>query len=256
MKITLVPSSSGTPPAQAPQFLTSFLLNDTVALDAGSLGFYRQAQDQARIRHVLISHTHIDHIASLPIFVENVYEGRPDCVTVYGQADVLECLRSDLFNDRVWPDFLKLSRPEAPFLRVAEITPGIPIELDGLRITPVPVDHVVPTLGFIVEDRTGAVVFSSDTGPTQELWDRANALTNLKAVFLEVTFPNELAWLAKVSKHLTPEQFGGELKKLRQPVSAFAVHLKARFRQSVAEEVLALGMPNVRLCEAGHTYTF
>lgn len=256
MKITLVPSSFPNPAPDVRQYLTSFLLSDTVALDAGSLGFYRNAQDQARIRHVLLSHTHIDHIASLPIFVENAYEGRPDCVTVHGTAVVLDCLQRDLFNDRVWPDFFRLSRPEAPFLRVAELKPGIPIELDGLRITPVPVDHVVPTVGFIVEDQAGAVVFSSDTGPTDEIWQRANDLPNLKGAFLEVTFPNELTWLADVSKHLTPDQFGAEVRKLHKPVPVYAVHLKARFQDRVAEELMALGLPQVRVAVAGQAYTF
>jgi ribonuclease BN (tRNA processing enzyme) len=254
VKITLVPSSVGANPADSRYFLASYLLNDTVAVDAGSLGFYREAQDQERIKHILLTHTHIDHIASLPIFVENAYQGRPDCVTVHATAEVLEVLRRDIFNDRVWPDFFHLSKPEAPFLRVAELKPRITVELDGLRVTPVPVNHVVPTVGYIIEDAGGSVVLPSDTGPTEEIWERANALANLRAVFLEATFPDELGWLADLSMHLTPATFAGELRKLRKTVPAIVVHIKPRFHRQVVAQIAALRLPHVSVGVAGHAY--
>jgi cAMP phosphodiesterase len=256
VKITLVPSSVGTNAAASRSFLTSYLINETVAVDAGSLGFYGEAQEQARIKHLLLTHTHIDHIASLPIFLENAFEGRPDCVTVHATADVLDALRRDIFNDRVWPDFFRLSRPEAPFLHVAELKPRVTVELAGLRVTPVPVNHVVPTAGFIVEDADGAVVIPSDTGPTEEIWERANALPNLKAVFLEATFPDELGWLADVSKHLTPATFAGELRKLHRPVPVVVVHIKARYHQQVIAQVEALRLPHVSIGEAARPYVW
>jgi ribonuclease BN (tRNA processing enzyme) len=256
VKITLVPSSVGTSAAGSRHFLTSYLINDTVALDAGSLGFYREAPDQTRIKHLLLTHTHIDHIASLPIFLENAFEGRPDCVTVYATAEVLDTLRRDIFNDRVWPDFFSLSRPAAPFLHVSELKPRVTVEFAGLRVTPVPVSHVVPTVGYIVEDANGAVVFPSDTGPTEEIWERASALTNLKAVFLEATFPDELGWLADVSKHLTPATFAGELRKLHQPAKVIVVHIKARYHMQVVAQIEALGLPNVSIGVAEHAYSF
>src|SRR5439155_12645984 len=99
MKITLVPSSVTERGLGEHQFLTSYRINDALAIDAGSLGLAGTAQEQAGIKHVLISHTHMDHIASLPIFVENAYEGGSDCVTVYGSEAVLSCLRNEVFND-------------------------------------------------------------------------------------------------------------------------------------------------------------
>src|SRR5262249_13178810 len=156
-------------------------------IDSGSLGFHRSPAEQARIKHVFLSHTHMDHVASLPIFLENAYTGGSDAVTVHGSAATLRCLQSDLFNGRLWADFIPLSRPEAPFMKLAPLTPGRPVEVAGLRITPVPVHHVVPTFGFVIEDESAAVVVSSDTGPTEELWVRANALAHLEAVILEAS---------------------------------------------------------------------
>jgi ribonuclease BN (tRNA processing enzyme) len=253
VRVTLLPATVHGP---ARQFFTSYLLNDTVALDAGSLGLYRGPAEQGRVRHVLLSHSHLDHLALLPIFLDTVYQGGPDCVTVYGSDPVLDSLRRDIFNDRVWPDFIRLSEVRPPFLKLRTLEAGRTVEIDGLRVTPVPVDHAVPTLGFLVEDDTSAVAFSSDTGPTAEIWERANALANLKAVFLEATFPEALAKLAEAARHLTPGRFAGEARKVRGPVRFIAVHLNPRAHARVVQELRALGLENLEIGQAGKTYSF
>jgi cAMP phosphodiesterase len=253
VRVTLLPASVSGP---ARQFLTSYLLNDSVALDAGCLGLYRGPAEQARVRHVLLSHSHLDHVALLPIFLDTVYQGGPDCVTVYGSEAVLDSLRRHVFNDRLWPDFIRLSEERPPFLKLQRLEPGRTVEVDGLRVTPVAVDHAVPALGFLVEDDTSAVVFPSDTGPTAEIWERANALPNLKAVFLEATFPDAQAKLADVACHLTPARFAGEMRKVRSPVRFIAVHINPRAFPSVVQELLALGLDNLEIGQAGKTYSF
>ncbi len=255
MKVQLLPSSPSGVEDGVTQYMTSFLLNDTVAIDAGSLGFFLSPAEQAQVKHLFITHTHIDHIASLPLFLENVYRSGDHVVTVHGSEAVLDCLHRDIFNDRVWPDFIRLTSEGVPFLRVMPLHPGTPVEVEGLRITPVPVDHPVPTLGFIVEDAAGAVVFSADTGPTEELWRRAAALPNLKAVFLEATFPNAMADLAQLTKHHTPASFAAETRKIRPGVPLFAFHLKARFAGQVAKELAELGMANLSIMHPGRVYS-
>jgi cAMP phosphodiesterase len=249
-----VPSSVSDRGEVQHQFMSSYVINDTLAVDAGCLGFHGTPHEQARIKHVLITHTHIDHIGSLPLFVENAYEGKQDCVIVYGSDDVLDCLHKDIFNDRVWPDFFRLSTADKPFLKAVRLEPEKPLEIDGVRITPVTVNHVVPTLGFVLDEQNAAVLIVSDTGPTDRIWEYANRLPRLKAVFLEVTFPNEMAWLADVSKHLTPSLFAEELRKLHQPAAVVAVHLKARYRDQVIQEIQALGMPQVEIGRFGKPY--
>ncbi|MFN4258775.1 MAG: 3',5'-cyclic-nucleotide phosphodiesterase [Gemmataceae bacterium] len=256
MKIMLVPSSVRKQDNDPLQFVTSFLINDTVAIDAGCLGFFGAADEQARIEHVLISHTHIDHLASLPLLIENAYTGKPDPITLHGSEAVLECLKSDIFNNRVWPDFFTLAPPNAPFLRFELIRPHETVELNGLRITPIPVDHVVPTLGFIVQDQTSSVVFSSDTGPTDEIWQHAHALPNLKGVFLELAFPNSLEWLAKLAKHHCVSSFAQELTKLPTQVPVMAYHLKPRSYAQIVAELQQLGLPNVTVAVPGNVYSF
>jgi ribonuclease BN (tRNA processing enzyme) len=254
MRVTLVPSSIALDGEDPSQYLISYLINDTVAIDAGSLGLYGSPRRQAAIKHVLISHTHIDHTATLPIFIENAYEGRSDCVTIHGSDEVLACLRRDIFNDRTWPDFVALSEGGLQLLRLERLEPGRPLEVDGLKITPIPVNHVVPTLGFVVEDDHSAVVIASDTAPTELLWQRANEALHLDAVFLEAAFPNDMTPLATLSKHLTPELFGREIGKLGRSVDVVAVHIKARFRDRIVGELRALNLPRLEIGQFGKAY--
>jgi ribonuclease BN (tRNA processing enzyme) len=255
VKVTLLPSTVTTS-ATACQFLTTFLIDDVVAIDAGSLGLLASAEEQARVKHVFLSHTHMDHIGSLPIFIENGLGAGADCVTIHASETVLDCLHRDVFNDRLWPDLFRLAPPDAPFLRVETLRPGIPVEVAGLRITPVEVDHLVPTLGLIVEGPGATVVIAGDTGPTEALWERTNAAANLKAVFLEVAFPEGMAWLADTAKHLTPELFAREVGKIRPGVPVLAVHIKPKFFEQIAGELDALGLDSVAICEPGRTYHF
>ncbi len=258
MKITLAPPAIMRDKGAPSHFLTTYLINDFLAVDAGSLGFLDDLTLQEGIQHVFLSHTHLDHLASLPIFLENVIEevGGREPVTIYGPAPVLECLQKDLFNDRLWPDFIGLSRKGTPFLQLAALQPGTPLTRAGLRITPVLVNHVVPTCGFIVEDDAAAVVIAGDTGPTQEIWDRANALPHLKAVFLEATFPQAMSRLAEVARHLTPATFALEVAKLHRPVPVIAVHLKARFQAQLIAELTALSLANLQIARYGQPYSF
>ena len=256
MKVTIVPSSVLPDGVGRDQFLITYLINDTVVIDAGCIGFFGGAEEQAKVRHVLISHTHMDHVASLPIFVENCYDGRADCVTIHASRAVLDCLQSDIFNGRIWPDFIGMSSPQTPFLKVETIESGRAIRLDGLEITPVAVDHLVPTLGFVIDDGRSTVVIASDTGPTDELWRVARRRPNLKAVFLEAAFPDKMQGLADISKHLTSAGFGVEAGKVGPGVEMIAVHIKARFRDEILAELHALNLPELAIGEFGHSYTF
>jgi ribonuclease BN (tRNA processing enzyme) len=256
VNVTVLPSSVSGPDGGLSHSLISYVFNDTLAVDAGCIGLYGSWRQQAKIKHVFLSHTHMDHIASLPMFLENVFQSGGEPVTVYGSQTVLDDLQRDLFNDRLWPDFVALSKGDAKFLRLQVIADGQTISAAGLRITPCPVNHVVPTLGFFIEDDRSAVLVVSDTGPTHTIWERARRTPNLKAVFLEASFPNALAWLADASKHLTPRLFAQEIQKLGRPARIIAVHIKPRYYEPVVAELQGLGLANVEPVCFSRPYQF
>jgi cAMP phosphodiesterase len=254
VKITIVESSVGHGPRQ--QILASYIVNDSIVIDAGSIGFVSPLDVQKRVKHVFISHSHTDHLASLPIFIDNVYAPSPECPIVYGNADVLDCLQKHIFNERIWPDMIRLSGEETPFLKMEEIHSETPVEVDGVRITPVAIDHIVPTMGFILEDDQATIAIVSDTDPTTRIWDVVNQQKNLKAVLLESSFPNHMEWLAERAMHLTPELFAKELTKLHLPARVIAIHIKAAFDTQIKKELAELNLPHVEIGEPGKTYEF
>jgi ribonuclease BN (tRNA processing enzyme) len=177
-------------------------------------------------------------------------------VTLHVGEESLESLRHDVFNDRVWPDFIHMSEHGLPFVKVELLEARRPVEVCGLRLTPIPVDHVVPTFGFLVEAPGVTVAIPSDTGPTDEFWRAAGEAVNLKAVFLEASFPEVLGELARVSKHLTPAMFAVEARKLARSVAFIAVHIKPRYFDEVVAELAKIDMADLRIGQPGMTYDF
>lgn len=259
MKIRQIGSSVGD--SEVRQHMTTFLINETLAIDAGCLGLLSPIECQRRVKHVLLSHSHLDHIATLPSFLDTVFQPGGECPTVYASGAVWNTLKTDVLNERLWPDLFRLASNESRFLHEQVLKSEVSIEIDGIVITPVEVDHVVPTLGFLIEDADSAVLISSDTGPTQKLWDFVNRpgfRKKLKAVFLECSFPDSYDWLATESGHLNPQLFAKELKKITAggPFRTIATHLKASLYQKTASELESLGIPDFEIGSGNATWLF
>lgn len=257
MKIRHVGSSLG--PDECRQHLTTFVINDTLAIDAGSLGLIAPLAAQAAITDVLISHSHLDHLASLPMFLDNLAQLERAAPRIHASAEVCGSLRESLFNGQLWPDLFQLVDAGTPFLQQSILRAEMAVTLDGLTIVPVAVDHTVPTLGFLIEDADSAVVFSSDTGPTERLWQLAlepRFHQKLKAVFLECSFPDNHRRLADASGHLCPALFAAEIAKLDPPESCLivAVHVKSAMFDQTRSELESLGLPNLYVSAADRTW--
>jgi len=253
MKIVALPSSARDPARL--HYLTTFLVDGEVAIDAGCLGLHATPAEQARVRDVFLTHSHADHTAALPMFLENVIEEGRDGPDVHGHEHTLASLEGDVFNDRVWPDFVAVRLGERRLLRLHRLEREVAVTARGLSLTPVEVSHAVPTFGYLVEDESGSVAFSGDTGPTSRLWELARSRRNLRAVFLELSFPDERAELAQRAGHLTPASFAREIGKLgRRDVAVFAFHLKPRWRERILEQLAALKLGGVEVAELGREY--
>jgi ribonuclease BN (tRNA processing enzyme) len=254
MKVVIIGSSGGA--AGARQYVSSYVINDTVAIDAGCLGFYSTPQEQERIRHVFLTHSHADHIASLPFFLENVWTPTPECPIIYGSHQTLSSLQRYVFNEEIWPDFIALSERMFPFLRIRALEPEIAVEAAGLTLTPIWVNHTVPTFGYVVDDGESTVIFAGDSGATTRLWEVAKTLPRLRAVFLEASFPNRLKGIADASLHLTPEMFRIEAAKVPVGIKIIAVHLKVRYHHEISSELAELRIPCVEVGQCEREYTF
>jgi ribonuclease BN (tRNA processing enzyme) len=244
MRVKIVPSATD---GSDQQFLTSFILNGVLALDAGCIGLYGTPGEQAKIANVVLTHSHSDHVCSLPAFAMNLLDFCGRATVVWAHDPVLESLREDVFNGRTWPDFLTLMPLGEPIVQLRSIQPRVPFELDGLRLTAIPVNHPVPTMGYIVEDDTSAIIICTDSGPTDELWQRARSLEKLSTMFVGVSFPNECELLAEVSGHLTPKLLQTQIATLSPSVRLVVVHIKAAQRGEVIAELNALRRPGLSI---------
>jgi len=220
--------------------LTGLLVNGVLAIDAGSLTQALNVGEQVGIREIFISHSHLDHICSLPFFTKNIFGHTETPVQIRALPETLDALRRHLFNDELWPDFSVIPSPDNPIIRFSEIRPGQTYELEGLRITPIPVNHLVPCVGYLVEDDHSAFIFTSDTAETDRVYEVANRTPNLRLFITEASFPNEQAWLAQASKHLTPEALGRELGKLRVEVPVGIYHLTPGDRPIMLPQIKAI----------------
>src|SRR5690606_25230517 len=170
------------------------------------------------------SDLHMDHTNSLPFFIENVFGKLRESVDIYATAPTIYAIRKNLFNNDAWPDFTRLPNHLLPTMTFHELSAGVPVEIGGLRVTPVPVNQPVPTVGFLIEDGSGSLVWSSDTGPTKQLWEVANASERLKGVWMDVSFENALQPIADISGHLTPRTLAAELGQLQSGAPVLLHH--------------------------------
>jgi 3',5'-cyclic-nucleotide phosphodiesterase len=219
--------------------LTGYLLDDWLAVDAGTLTSKLSFAQQARIQGVFITHPHADHIRDLPHLINNRFSQQAGTLTVFASKEVMDLLTKNVFNGIVWPDFSVIVSPltNKPTVQYRALTPGKRIVFNDVGLTAVNVDHLIPAAGVIVEMGGQSIVFTGDTGPTQEIWKRTNKTQNVVAVVTEASFPNDQQSLADETAHLSPQTFGDELKKITVDAPVYASHRKIPYERDIESQI-------------------
>lgn len=236
--------------------LTCLLVGGTVAIDAGCLCRGLEIERQLEVEAIVLTHSHADHTNGLPFFLDNVFGRRKGGVTIRGSEATLYAVRKHVFNSSTWPDFTRLPNHLEPVLEFEAFDDEESFVLGNVTFTPIRVNHVVPTHGLLVESEGSAFLWSSDTGPTERLWEVANRTENLKGVGIDVSFHNQLQQVADDSGHLTPASLQAELAKFDRDVDVFIHHMKPQSEATIREEVAALGDRRLRFFEQGEVYRF
>jgi len=121
---------------------TAFLLDDDVLIDAGT-GVGDLALDElARIDHIVISHSHLDHVLAIGLLADSVLRlrlsrGRPP-IQVHALEATVQALKTHVFNGVIWPDFTALPDRERPVLRFVPFAVGDRLTLGGRVIEVLP----------------------------------------------------------------------------------------------------------------------
>jgi 3',5'-cyclic-nucleotide phosphodiesterase len=230
---------------------SSFLIGDTLAIDAGAITSGLSLDEQARIDSVLVSHPHMDHIRDLATLADNRCQQGGSTLDIVGVPATIEALRIHFFNDLIWPDFTKIDAKDGPTVRFVEVHPNRVAEVNGYEVTPVMVNHTVDTSAFIIRQNASSIVYGGDTGPTDELWTRINALDDLQALMMEVSFPNDESELAFQSRHLTPDTLSTELSKLQlsEELPILLYHIKPTFEAKVLRELAGVRGRNLQILQ-------
>ena len=258
MKVQLLPSSFDSQGhATSEQRLTCFLIDECVAVDAGSIALALTTEQRGKVRDIIVTHPHMDHIASLPIFIDDLFETLRTPIRIYATPEVIDLLERDIFNWNVYPRFSELKNEFGPVMEYVPIPKGEEFKIAHLTVTAVPVNHIVPTVGLLVSDGNTTVAFSSDTSETDEFWNVINRAPHIDALLVEASFPNSMAKLAEVSRHFTPASLQRDLRKLsHNGLDILAVHIKPAYRQMVIDELNALKIPKLGVMESGRVYNW
>lgn len=238
------------------QHFTCFVIDGEIAVDAGSLASGTSAEEKARIGDILLTHAHLDHIAGLPLFVDDLFDKLERPVRIHASEEVIEILETDIFNWRVYPKFSELTNRFGPVMEYVPVRPGVPFDLGDITFEAIKVNHKVPSLGYIISGTESVVALTGDTAEMNGFWDRINSLNRLDALLIECAFPDRLGELAEVSHHLTPRLLSEELAKFTHECDVFAINLKPMYMDETLEGIESLGMEGLKVLEVGKEYNF
>lgn len=227
---------------------TAFLIDERLTIDAGCLTSQLELADQVRLDTVLVSHSHMDHVRDLATLVDNRTQLGAGPLTVAATKETIAHLRRHFFNDILWPNFAVIPEGE-PAVVYREIPLEQPTEIMSYKVTAIAVNHTVESAGFILEDDAGAIAFSGDTGPTDRFWQLISKHPRLRALLVEVSFPNREQTLATASGHHTPATLAADLAKYtaHQELPTMLYHIKPPFQAEVEKECARLKKVNLQI---------
>jgi ribonuclease BN (tRNA processing enzyme) len=189
---------------------TSFLIDGDVLVDAGTGVGDLTLAEMKGIRHVLLTHSHLDHVAALPLMIDAIASQLAEPVQVHALAGTIAALKTHVFNNVIWPDFSRIPTVDAPFIQFNEIRVGQTLTIGGKQVEVLPAVHTVPAAGYAVNAGKGCWVFTGDTERNPAFWRRINQM-NVAALVIETAFSNREKDLARRSLHLSPNALAQEL---------------------------------------------
>ncbi len=217
---------------------TSFLVDEDVLIDAGTGVGDLTLEEMKGIGHILLTHSHLDHIAALPLMIDSIASQLTQPILIHALPGTIAALQAHIFNYVIWPDFSRIPTPAAPFIAFREIQVGQILKFEGKEIEVLPAVHTVPAVGYSVSAGKGCWVFTGDTERNPAFWQRLNQL-DVAALVIETAFSNREQRLAKRSLHLSPQVLADELDCIEKSKSfpIYITHTKPAETELIMAEI-------------------
>jgi ribonuclease BN (tRNA processing enzyme) len=229
---------------------TSLLIDDDILIDGGTGLSELSLGEMSRIRHIFVTHSHLDHIAGIPMLLDSAFESLEQPLVIHAREETVHTLRKHIFNWQVWPDFSVLPSAEEPVLRFEVMQPGECTKIGARSVEMIGVNHSVPAAGYRVQNGVGSFAFSGDTTSNDGFWQALNRHDDLDILIVESAFPDQECELSVKSRHYCPRLLAEDLKKLQHRPRLFLTHLKPGSEEAIVtqcrERIGAL--PVKRLC--------
>lgn len=256
MKVQLLPSSvDRNGAASARQHLTCFVVDDSVTIDAGSLAMACSDEQFENIRDIVLTHAHLDHIAGLPLFIDDLFAKLAEPVRVHATREMIEVLERDIFNWSVYPRFSELTNENGPVMQYVPYEIGCEFKVRNLAIKPLAVNHHVPAAGFVIANGGSKIAITGDTSAMDDFWEVVNREDDLSALLVECAFPNHLCELADISHHLTPQKLAAELVKFdKHDCPVYVINLKPAYRETIIKEIGEMADNGLEILKVGKVY--
>lgn len=236
---------------------TSLLIDDDILIDSGSGVGELTLEEMSRVRHVFLTHSHLDHFTFLPLLIDTMFPVIDTPITIHGLDATLQALQKHIFNWHIWPDFSRLPTEDNPVMGYQTMSPGEVQEIDGRRIEMIEVNHIIPCCAYRVETSAGAFAFSGDTTTCDTLWDALNAHKRLDLLLVEAAFPNAAEELSKAAKHYTPKMLAEDIRKLKHFPEIYISHPKPGHESTIFRECAdAMGDLDIKPLNGGEIFTF
>jgi len=236
---------------------TSFQVDDDILLDAGTGAASLTMEELLKVRHIFITHSHLDHVAGLPLMVDTLFGNHTEPLKVHAHPETLGALKAHIFNWVIWPNFAEIELQGVKALEFVPMEHGDVFEVNGKSVEMVPVNHTVPGVAYIVSEleTDKSFAFSGDTTTNDTLWDAINKRGGVDMLLVECGFPDEYSEIAELSKHYSPKTLAEDLKKLEKDMPIAISHLKPGHEAHIAWE-LAEAFPGHNLVRmvAGDEY--
>lgn len=235
---------------------TCLMVDRDLLLDAGTGVASLSLDELTQIRHVFITHSHLDHVAGLALLVDAAQVNKAGGITVYATQKVIDALKKHLFNWVLWPDFSTIPNPSEPVMRWQAIEHGATLALDGRLITPFAVNHTVGSSAYWMRAASGGFLFTGDMGSTPALWEKMAAEPLLRQVIVDCSFTNADRALAEKSLHFCPHTLSEEIRTLPQAIEFLIYHLKPGQEELIMRELAEEGGRPFKAIRCGDEFEY